>query len=145
MLYLFVCSTDEGIMENMLKAMQAYIGLCGLLDMQVPRDTFITAVCKACLPPHYTLTVFANSAVQSLPTPYAMYDENHHAHHHYHQQYSGTTYGSESDYKQQVVAVGTPLATPSLAASSSSKQFVNLLINHYSVYIFNVHIRFNYN
>lgn len=102
----------------MLKSMQAYIGLCGLLDMQVPRDTFITAVCKACLPPHYTLTVFANSTVQSPSSPYTMYDENHA--HHYHQQYGTTTYGSESDYKQQVVAVGTPLATPSLASSSSS-------------------------
>lgn len=123
-------STDEGITENMLKAMQGYIGLCGLLDMRGPRDAFITAVCRACLPPHYNLVVFSGagnncctpqSASSSTPTvPYnastTMYDDHHH-----HQQYNttstGSAYGTESaDYKQQqqvVVAVGTPLATPS--------------------------------
>jgi len=128
----------------MLKAMQAYIGLCGLLDMRGPRDAFITAVCRACLPPHYNLTVFSATAQantccvgqqsisSSSPTvQYAtsatMYDDHHH------QQYSSTTgggYGPESaDYKQQqqvIVAVGTPLATPSsvlqaLSSSPSSK------------------------
>lgn len=119
----------------MLKAMQAYIGLCGQLDMRGPRDAFITAVCRACLPPHYNLTVFSGAGntyctgqQPSTPVQYTtsatMYDDHHH-----HQQYNSTTsssYGTESaDYKQQqqvVVAVGTPLATPSsvLQALSSS-------------------------
>ncbi|XP_060847861.1 protein MON2 homolog isoform X2 [Rhopalosiphum padi] len=133
--------TDEGITENMLKAMQAYIGLCGLLDMRGPRDAFITAVCRACLPPHYNLTVFSGAvntccAGQSSTSPtvqYAtsatMYDDHHH------QQYSSATgggYGPESaDYKQQqqvIVAVGTPLATPSsvLQTMSSSPSGTSL-------------------
>uniref|UniRef100_A0A2S2R545 Protein MON2 n=1 Tax=Sipha flava TaxID=143950 RepID=A0A2S2R545_9HEMI len=135
--------TDEGITENMLKAMQAYIGLCGQLDMRGPRDAFITAVCRACLPPHYNLTVFngagntcCTAQQPSTPVQYTtsstMYDDHHH------QQYNSTTnssYGSDStDYKQQqqvVVAVGTPLATPSsvLQAMSSSTSSTSLL-NH---------------
>lgn len=50
-------STDESITENVLKALQTYTSLCGLLDLQTPRDAFITAICKSSLPPHYALTV----------------------------------------------------------------------------------------
>lgn len=120
MICIYFCSTDEGITENMLKSMQAYIGLCGLLDMREPRDAFITAVCRSCLPPHYNLTVFSgvgntccSAQQQTLSTPYTssttMYDD------HQYNSSTGSTYGPESaDYKQQVVvAVGTPLATPS--------------------------------
>lgn len=117
----------------MLKAMQAYIGLCGLLDMRGPRDAFITAVCRACLPPHYNLMVFngvgnncctgqSMSSSTQVHTQYTtsstMYDD----HHQYNS--TGSAYGPESaDYKQQqqvVVAVGTPLATPSSALQSMS-------------------------
>ncbi|KAL4105342.1 hypothetical protein QTP88_020585 [Uroleucon formosanum] len=134
--------TDEGITENMLKAMQAYIGLCGLLDMRGPRDAFITAVCRACLPPHYNLTVFSgtvntccvgqsslssSSSTVHYATSATMYDDHHH------QQYSGATgggYGPESaDYKQQqqvIVAVGTPLATPSSVLQTSSPSGTSL-------------------
>lgn len=120
----------------MLKAMQAYIGLCGLLDMRGPRDAFITAVCRACLPPHYNLTVFSgaintccvgqssmssSSSTVQYSTSATMYDDHHH------QQYNSATgggYGPESaDYKQQqqvIVAVGTPLATPSSVLQTMS-------------------------
>lgn len=50
-------STDESITENVLKALQTYTALCGLLELQTPRDAFITAICKSSLPPHYALTV----------------------------------------------------------------------------------------
>lgn len=50
-------STDESITENVLKALQTYTALCGLLDLHTPRDAFITAICKSSLPPHYALTV----------------------------------------------------------------------------------------
>lgn len=136
--------------------MQAYIGLCGLLDMRGPRNAFITAVCRACLPPHYNLTVFnaaANSccsaqqssssstSTTSYTGPCTMYDDLHH-------QYStstGSAYGPESaDYKQQqqvVVAVGTPLATPSslmqtLSPSSSSKDFLVNLTSLIRLFVF---------
>lgn len=36
--------------------------LCGRLGLVTPRDAFITAICKASLPPHYALTVLSSSA-----------------------------------------------------------------------------------
>jgi hypothetical protein len=50
-------STDESITENVLKAIQTYASLCGELNLETPRDAFITAICKSSLPPHYALTV----------------------------------------------------------------------------------------
>lgn len=54
---LIEASTDESVTENLLKAVQTYAFLCGILDLQIPRDAFITAICKSSLPPHYALTV----------------------------------------------------------------------------------------
>lgn len=74
-------ATDESVTENVLKAMQNYAALCGTLgntfesmsttfhqnlfenfslfriDIQTPRDAFITAICRSSLPPHYALSV----------------------------------------------------------------------------------------
>lgn len=50
-------STDEAITENILKSVQTYAALCGELDLTIPRDAFITAICKSSLPPHYAFTV----------------------------------------------------------------------------------------
>lgn len=126
MIVYFCYSTDEGITENLLKAMQTYIGLCGLLDMQEPRNAFITAICRACLPPNYNLTIFSSkenfcSAQQQSSMSYTsvtnfddqMYQEQCNT--------TSNTYGSENaDYKQFVVAVGTPLATPSSVFQQTS-------------------------
>ncbi|EDV29746.1 uncharacterized protein TRIADDRAFT_19890 [Trichoplax adhaerens] len=49
-------STDEGTTEALLKGFQQYTSMCGLLQLAMPRDAFITALCKASLPPHYALT-----------------------------------------------------------------------------------------
>ena len=57
-------STDESASENILKAEESYANMCGHLDMGTPRDAFITALCKASLPPHYTLTVLNTQASQ---------------------------------------------------------------------------------
>ena len=54
---LIEAATDETVTENVLKAMQNYAALCGLLELNIPRDAFITAICKASLPPHYALSV----------------------------------------------------------------------------------------
>lgn len=54
---LIEASTDEAATENVLKSIQTYAALCGLLDLHTPRDAFITAICKASLPPHYALTI----------------------------------------------------------------------------------------
>lgn len=122
----------------MLKAMQAYIGLCGLLDMRGPRDAFITAVCRTCLPPHYNLTVFNSTSNACYPTNQSTVSSSTSTTQYttsstmYDQQYNAATTGGAyapetADYKQQVVvAVGTPLATSSsllhaLSTSSTSK------------------------
>ena len=55
-------STDEAATEAILKCEQSYANLCGKLEMTTPRDAFITALCKASLPPHYTLTVLQSSS-----------------------------------------------------------------------------------
>lgn len=95
-------STDESATENVLKEIQTFASLCGLLDLHTPRDAFITAICKASLPPHYALTVLY-SAPQGISN--VRLQENN--------QYNPSTMG-ETDYRQQVVAVGTPLPTASL-------------------------------
>lgn len=99
--YIFF-STDEAATENILKSIQIFAALCGQLELHTPRDAFITAICKASLPPHYALTVLYN-APQGIPNA-RMQDSA---------QYNPATIG-EPDYRQQVVAVGTPLPTASL-------------------------------
>ena len=51
------CSNDESATEIILKSYQIYANVCGILNLTTPRDAFITSLCKAALPPHYTLTV----------------------------------------------------------------------------------------
>ncbi|XP_047104332.1 protein MON2 homolog [Schistocerca piceifrons] len=102
-------STDESASENVLKAIQTFASLCGMLDLQIPRDAFITAICKASLPPHYALTIL-NSAPQGAGSGRghsrtSSQDMN--------SQYNVSAY-NETDFRQQVVAVGTPLPTASL-------------------------------
>lgn len=55
-------STDEAATENILKAELTMASLCGRLGLVTPRDAFITAICKASLPPHYALTVLSSNA-----------------------------------------------------------------------------------
>lgn len=50
-------SNDETATESILKSYQLYANVCGILNLTTPRDAFITSLCKAALPPHYTLTV----------------------------------------------------------------------------------------
>lgn len=57
-----VFSTDETATENILKAELTMASLCGRLGLVTPRDAFITAICKASLPPHYALTVLSSNA-----------------------------------------------------------------------------------
>lgn len=50
-------STDETSTENVLKSLQTFASVSGRVGLTTPRDAFITALCKASLPPHYTLTI----------------------------------------------------------------------------------------
>nr|CAH7751143.1 unnamed protein product [Callosobruchus chinensis] len=101
-------STDESITENVLKAIQTYTALCGLLDLYTPRDAFITAICKSSLPPHYALMVL-NTVTSGVSLR--------HGHREVQEMPLVVQYG-EGDYRQQVVAVGTPLPTSSVPAGT---------------------------
>lgn len=46
---------DETARELVLKSHQDFASLCGAMDITVARDAFVTALCKASLPPHYDL------------------------------------------------------------------------------------------
>ncbi|RXG68969.1 Protein MON2-like protein [Armadillidium vulgare] len=101
--------TDEAATENILKSFQMFASLSGKLNLTTPRDAFITALCKSCLPPHYTLTVL-NNANTPVNQSAASFLRNHHrtpsedsSQHYY-----------DSEMRHQVVAVGTALATSSL-------------------------------
>ncbi|XP_069945836.1 protein MON2 homolog isoform X3 [Cherax quadricarinatus] len=101
--------TDEAATENILKAIQTFASLAGKLELTTPRDAFITALCKSCLPPHYTLTVLNNASVAAAASASSV-SRGHQrspSSESQHQYY-------DSEVRHQVVAVGTALATPSL-------------------------------
>ncbi|XP_055928988.1 protein MON2 homolog isoform X2 [Argiope bruennichi] len=121
---LIEASTDETATENILKAMQIYSSLCGTLNMTIPRDAFITAMCKASLPPHYTLTVLNTNLLKSDNKGDRRRECDDVSHSGLNCNnlsgasqlplglYLGSCEGHEM--RQQVVAVGTPLPTASL-------------------------------
>ncbi|XP_055048100.2 protein MON2 homolog isoform X2 [Misgurnus anguillicaudatus] len=91
-------STDEAATENILKAELSVASLCGRLGLVTPRDAFITAVCKASLPPHYALTILSSSAASLSNKVYSIQGQN------------VQIVSPSSESHQQVVAVGQPLA-----------------------------------
>lgn len=51
-----------------LRCFQQFIQLCGKTDMKMPRDAFLTALCKACLPPKFAMSLItSHRAVKSGP------------------------------------------------------------------------------
>jgi len=50
---------DERTTSRLLKAHQTFILLCGQLKMMVPRDAFLTSLCKCTLPPRFTMSLIA--------------------------------------------------------------------------------------
>ncbi|XP_016097734.1 protein MON2 homolog [Sinocyclocheilus grahami] len=89
-------STDETATESILKAELSVASLCGRLSLVTPRDAFITAICKASLPPHYALTVLSNAANLSNKV-YSIQGQ------------SVQMVSPSSESHQQVIAVGQPL------------------------------------
>uniref|UniRef100_A0A673AU92 Protein MON2 homolog n=1 Tax=Sphaeramia orbicularis TaxID=375764 RepID=A0A673AU92_9TELE len=91
-------STDETATENILKAELTMASLCGRLGLVTPRDAFITAICKASLPPHYALTVLSSNAASLSSKAYSIQGQ------------SVQIISPSSESHQQVVAVGQPLS-----------------------------------
>ncbi|XP_078340584.1 protein MON2 homolog isoform X3 [Crassostrea virginica] len=102
-------STDESATEAVLKSMKMFGELCGELEMTIPRDAFITALCKASLPPHYTLTIL-NSTAAAAQSPGSQPKGDHSRS----SSQDLASMATESVERSQVVAVGTPLPTASL-------------------------------
>jgi hypothetical protein len=50
-------STDDTSTENILKHLETFASFCGKMKLTRPRDAYLAAICKASLPPHYTLNV----------------------------------------------------------------------------------------
>ncbi|KAM8890970.1 protein MON2 homolog isoform 2-T2 [Spinachia spinachia] len=92
-------STDETATENILKAELTMASLCGRLGLVTPRDAFITAICKASLPPHYALTVLSSNAASLSVKAYSIQGQ------------SVQIISPSSDSHQQVVALGHPLSS----------------------------------
>ncbi|KAJ8245507.1 hypothetical protein GJAV_G00271460 [Gymnothorax javanicus] len=90
-------STDETATESILKAELTMASLCGRLGLVTPRDAFITAICKASLPPHYALTVLSSSMANLSSKAYSIQGQ------------CVQIISPSSDSHQQVVAVGQPL------------------------------------
>ncbi|XP_030556698.1 protein MON2 homolog [Drosophila novamexicana] len=106
-------SIDEGTTENILKAMQNYAALCGMLDQLQPRDAFIMAMCRASFPPHYAMSIFANAAQLDADlrchTRSGSQDLS--------SQFINSCNADGGDFRPQIVAVGTPLPSASLPHS----------------------------
>ena len=60
-LIFFLYSTDETSTENVLKSLQTFASVSGRVGLTTPRDAFITALCKASLPPHYNLSILSSA------------------------------------------------------------------------------------
>ncbi|KAM9377843.1 protein MON2 homolog isoform 1-T1 [Pholidichthys leucotaenia] len=90
-------STDETATESILKAELTMASLCGRLGLVTPRNAFITAICKASLPPHYALTVLSSNAASLSSKAYSIQGQ------------SVQIISPSSESHQQVVAVGQPL------------------------------------
>lgn len=103
-------STDDSTAESILKAMESYASICGDLRLTKPRDAYLASLCKASLPPHYTLNVLkATPCTQTVSGPPKSQKESH---------YDNGSQMGDNDIRHQVVAVGTPLPTASLPTSA---------------------------
>jgi len=103
MALLLDAATEDATAENILKSMCVYSSLAARLELPQLRDSYITAVCKASLPPHYTLSV-----LKATPSTQLVSGGHHDPDHG----------GDVHDYRHQVVAVGTPLPSASLPPSA---------------------------
>ncbi|KAK5901890.1 hypothetical protein CesoFtcFv8_007203 [Champsocephalus esox] len=113
-------STDETATENILKAELTVASLCGRLGLVTPRDAFITAICKASLPPHYTLTVLNSNATSLTGKSYSILGQ------------TVQIISPSSESHQQVVAVGQPLASQpqgTVVLTSKNLQCMRTLLN----------------
>ncbi len=93
-------STDDTSTENILKQLETFASFCGKAQLDGPRDAFLASICKASLPPHYTLNVLkATPSTQNVSGPKISSPGD-----------PGSNAGiGDHDIRHQVVAVGKPI------------------------------------
>ena len=112
-------STDDSSTENILKQLETFASFCGKTKLERPRDAFLASICKASLPPHYTLNVLkATPSTQNVSGPKSPGDP------------SNVAGLADHDIRHQVVAVGKQ-KKPIVIVNDS----VNIPINIY-IYVF---------
>lgn len=127
-------SIDEATTENILKAMQNYAALCGMLEQLQPRDAFIMAMCRASFPPHYAMSIFANTTQSDgdlrckflivfiiycvfIYPNLSFTGHTRSGSQDLSSQFINSCSGDAGDFRPQIVAVGTPLPSASLPHS----------------------------
>ena len=114
MALLLDAATEDATAENILKAICVFSSLAARLELPQLRDSYITAVCKASLPPHYTLSVLKATPSTQLVSSSPPDDSSHDLSDYRHQVTISTIIFLLIKHHYQVVAVGTPLPTASL-------------------------------
>ncbi|CAF4212457.1 unnamed protein product, partial [Didymodactylos carnosus] len=105
---------DDTACEHILKVIQTYISLCGLLQMNIQRDAFVTCLCKIALPQHYNIHVlnkYNNNTANGSAEMNLLQKIT--------SSLSPQSTSNDLD-KQQVVIVGTPLPMVNVSTSQTS-------------------------
>ncbi|KAF9912667.1 hypothetical protein EC991_009403 [Linnemannia zychae] len=67
--YFLGSNLDEELFHNVMRAYQNFTSVCGVLQLTIPRDAFLTSLCKNCLPVPHGGASSGNSAVQDMSAP----------------------------------------------------------------------------
>lgn len=67
--YFLGSNLDEELFHNVMRAYQNFTSVCGVLQLTIPRDAFLTSLCKNCLPVPHGGAPSGNSAMQDTSAP----------------------------------------------------------------------------
>ncbi|KAK3844406.1 MAG: hypothetical protein J3R72DRAFT_382422 [Linnemannia gamsii] len=67
--YFLGSNLDEELFHNVMRAYQNFTSVCGVLQLTIPRDAFLTSLCKNCLPVPHGGAPSGNSTAQDMSTP----------------------------------------------------------------------------
>ncbi|KAG0214456.1 hypothetical protein BGX33_002091 [Mortierella sp. NVP41] len=67
--YFLGSNLDEELFHNVMRAYQNFTSVCGVLQLTIPRDAFLTSLCKNCLPVPHGGAQGGNSTAQDMSPP----------------------------------------------------------------------------
>ncbi|KAF9430242.1 hypothetical protein BGZ94_007779 [Podila epigama] len=67
--YFLGSNLDEELFHNVMRAYQNFTSVCGVLQLSIPRDAFLTSLCKNCLPVLPALDQRSTSNTSTTATP----------------------------------------------------------------------------